>query len=343
METQVEKILADSQALTVAGNVQFVPVALLVRRDNVRTAQCLQIPRMVDSIKRHGFKPNHPLVLSEKSDGSLLVLCGNRRSEAIETIAANEPDVFAALFPDGCVPAVVYSGLTEEQEALIRVDHGKDEDRVPLDDWSEFLAIRQLVRAGYDTQSGIAEKMGWFKEDKTGKTVPNRSKVQPRVELAQLPQFVQAEYERYCTQPESGSPVRWSMVAKLAKAYREEFTTFPDGDGPVFQAAWNEAIAPPAQAADKPQPIKPADMEKRAKVVGSRNLRDALLACSGSGKIGLADLDARMIQAECALATLSEIAGYLGKADFDTLVSEAREHAAQAAQAAKTEEPVAAE
>lgn len=326
MEVNEGKLLVDSQELTVAGNARDIAVNLLYRANNVRTAATLQLSAMILSIIRHGFKPNHPLVVSEKRNGQFLVLCGNRRAQAIEDIFANQPDKAALLFPLGTVPCVVYSGLTEEQEAILRIDHGKDEDRVPLDEFGEYLAIKQLVKAGYDTQAGIAEKMGWFKkEKKTGLTVPNRQKVQPRVNLAQMPQFVEDELRKYCEEP-SQSNLRWASVAKLYKAYNEEFRTFPDGDGPLFQAAWLEAISGP-KTTDTGIPIKPitpADAEKRAKIVGSRNLRDALMTFAGVGQVSLTDIDGAIVRAETAEAVLTEIANYLGQEDFAELVENAK-------------------
>lgn len=324
-----KSILIDSQGLTVVGILEQVPFGRLYRANNVRTPATLQLPAMILSIKRHGFKPNHPLVVSRKPDGRDLVLCGNRRTEGIETIAANEPDLFAKLFPSGCIPCVVYNDLTEEQEALLRIDHGADEDRVPLDEFGEFLAIRQLVRAGYDTQAGIAEKMGWYKlEKKSGLTVPNRQKVQPRVNLAQLPQFVQDEMQRYCEEP-SQSNLRWSHIAGLYKAFNEEFRNHPNGDGPIFTDAWKTALKGKETTGTgiPVRPITPADAEKRAKLVGSRNLRDALMTFAGVGTVSLSDVDNAIVRAEAAEATLSEIAAYMGPADFAELVSEAAAHA----------------
>lgn len=322
----VKSVLSDGQALLAAAIGQLVAIASLFRRDNVRTTATLQIPQMIGSIKRHGYKPNHPLVVSAKPDGTFLVLCGNRRMEAIETIFANEPELFAKLFPTGEVPCIVYTGLTEEQEAIIRIDHTGDEDRVPLDDWGYFLAIRQLVRAGYDTQAGIAEKIGWFKKDaKTGENVPNRSKVQQRVNLCQLPGFVQAEFERYATGGAGASNVRWSDVAGLFKSFNEDYKAgYTNGDGPTFQAAWADCLKDPTARPLTVKPITPAEMEKRSKVVGSNVLRNVLAVCAGAtDRVNLSELDATMVQAETAVAVLSEIHAYLGDADFAELTESA--------------------
>ena len=330
MSEAVKSALTDGQALLAAGIGQLIAILSLFRRDNVRTDATRQIAQMIGSIKRHGYKPNHPLVVSKKPDGTFLVLCGNRRMEAIETILANEPETFAKLFPTGEVPCIVYSDLTDGQEAILRIDHSEDEDRVPLDDWGYFLAIRQLVRAGYDSQADIAAKIGWFKKDsKTGEMVPNRSKVQQRVNLCQLPTFVQAEFEKFVTLGAGASNVRWSDVATLFKEFNADYKAgFTGGDGPAFKAAWDECRQAPEARLVGVKPVTPADMEKRSKVVGSANLRNVLAVCAGkTDKVTLNELDAVMVQAETAVAVLAEIADYLGPADFSSLTTEAHDAA----------------
>ena len=323
---QLKSVLSDGQALLAAGIGSLVAIVQCFRRDNVRTAQTLQIPQMVASLRRHGYKPNHPIVVSAKKDGTLLVLCGNRRMEAVETILANEPELFAKLFPTGMIPAIVYNDLTDGQEAVLRCDHSEDEDRVGLDDWGYFLAIRQLVRAGYDSQADIAAKIGWFKKDaKSGELVPNRSKVQQRVNLCQLPAFVQAEFELFVTKGAGASNVRWSDVATLFKEFNADYKAgHIDGNGPAFRAAWDECRKAPEARLVGVKPITPADMEKRSKIVGSGTLRNVLAVCAGAtDSVTLNDLDAKMVEAETAVAVLSEIAEYLGETGFATLTTKA--------------------
>lgn len=330
MSEAVKSVLTDGQALLAAGIGQLVAILSLFRRDNVRTAATLQLPQMIGSIKRHGYKSNHPLVVSKKADGRYLVLCGNRRFEAIETILANEPETFAKLFPSGQVPCIIYTDLTDGQEAILRIDHSEDEDRVGLDDWGYFLAIRQLVRAGYDSQADIAAKIGWFKKDaKTGEMVPNRSKVQQRVNLCQLPTFVQAEFEKFVTLGKDASNVRWADVAELFKEFNADYNAgYTNGDGPAFKAAWDEARKAPTLRLVGVKPITPADMEKRSKVVGSSNLRSVLAVCAGkTDKVTLNEIDAKLVQAETAVAVLAEIADYLGDDDFTDLTTKAHDAA----------------
>jgi ParB-like nuclease family protein len=324
-------VIADTRDMIAqAVSTVALAIAALFRAGNVRGANCLQIPGMIASIKRNGYNPDKPLVVSAKPDGRYLVLRGNRRLEAIETIAASEPETFARLFPSGTIPCVVYHDLTTEQEALLRVDHSRDFDTVPLDEFSEFLAIKQLVKAGYLTESGIAEKLGKFKKDsKTGAETPNRSWVQPRVALARLPQFVQDEYQKLWESGSASTPVRVSMILKpLSKTFNEEYATYPNGDGPQFAKVWAECLTMPEAAADKPKALTQTEMVERSKVVGSRIVRDSLMVCAGIAEnVNLADVDGRAVQAETALVTLAEINAYLGDDDFAELIAKSQEQA----------------
>lgn len=301
----------------------------IIFRDNVRTEATMQIPQMVASLRRNGFKANHPLVLSVQANGDMLVLCGNRRGLGLTWLRENDSAVLATILPGGKVPAVVYENLTEQEEVILRIDHGSDEDRVALDSWGEFLAIRQLVKAGMDSQEKIAEKMGKFLT--TGKNAgkPNRSYIQPRTNLAHLPQFVQDEYERYCLDNDS-SRVRWSDVSKLFKCYNEEFTQFPNGDGPNFTELWNSIVNPPesttpvvADGALVAKELSVADAKKRAQVVSSPIVRDILLSSTGQSAAKLTELDARVVSAVADQQTLANIRAYLGDTDYAQLVANA--------------------
>lgn len=335
-EGQPEKIIVDSQGLTHGGAIARFAFALLYLADNVRTEATYQIPKMVASLLRHGFKANHPLVLSRKADGRALVLCGNRRTKALQWIAENQPTDFARILPDGEIPAVIYDNLTAEQEALLRIDHGTDEDRVPLDEFGEFLAIRQLVRAGYLSESGIAEKMGKFREDKqTGKLVANRSWVQPRVALAQLPQYVQDEFRKLWTEGNAATPLRVGNILKLYKVFNEEYRNFPNGDGPQFKALYAEMMGTVHVVKTAKVVITPSIALERSKHMGSRILRETLKIVAGeaadnpdtAAPFNLGDIDGMLQVAEAAQATLAEIADYLGEDAYNDLVGKARKAA----------------
>ncbi|KKN46350.1 hypothetical protein LCGC14_0673780 [marine sediment metagenome] len=315
---------------------RLVDVERLFFADNVRTPECLQLPAMVESFKRHGFKLNHPLVVSEKEvDGNTVyhVLVGNRRGLGLVWLRENEPDEYRRILSTGKVPAIVHKGLTKEEEVDHRIDHSSDEDRVPLDDWSIFLAIRQLVQVGIDTQERIAVKLGLFKQRGKDKGKPNRSYVQVRVNLARLPMFVQDEYQKLFVDGKGSTAVRCTDIANLYKAYNKEYTEFPNSDGPDFMGAWTDAIAPPTErdATDDGMSAKdltPAEAVKRSQGAQSKALKGALLVVTRQSDGNLADIDAEIVKGESALFTLRAIEALLGKEEFEGLVANAHGHVA---------------
>lgn len=304
-----------------------VEISKLFRKNNVRTEECYQIPRMVESIKRQGFRDDAPIVVHDEGDAGFLVLCGNRRVRAIEWLQEHEPETFAAIFPKGTVPAIIHAGLTEEQKILLRVDHSADNDRVGLDSWSEFLAIRQLVQAfGGDSQSEIAEKLGIFSKGGKNDGQPNRTYVQPRVSLARLPSFVQAEFEKLCRQGADSTPVRWTNVKSLYTIYNREYADFPNGDGPKFSDAWNKIMNP--ETDEKGNKIKPKSLSAKAamdrsQAAQSTMVKRALLAATKQGSVDLATVDEQAVRAEQAEQTLHMIREFLGQEAYDSLVADA--------------------
>ncbi len=332
---------------------KMISVDSLAFSDNVRTPECEQIPAMVESLRRSGFKVNHPLVVSEKTDGTYLVLNGNRRGLGLLWLRDNEKEVYGAvLSAAGKIPAIVHKGLTVEEEILLRIDHSPDEDRVPLDEWSLFMAIRQLVKGGMDTQEQIAEKLGLVMTKGKNKGKPNRSYVQPRVELARLPEFVQTEYRKLSIDKDT-TPVRWPKVHPLYKAYNAEYTKgHLAGDGPEFTALWASIMTPPEAKDDTddssenaPRELTPAEAVKRSQSASSIGLKTALLAVTRQSDADLSAIDARLVKAESALAILGDVEAYLGEKDYAELIdnatrqgNERRELEAQS----ETPEPAAA-
>lgn len=263
----------DSRAVTKVQETEFVDFDSLYRKDNVRTSQSLNLPKMVQSLKTRGFKPNHPLVVSEKSDGTFLVLCGNRRTEALEMIRENDSEIFQSILPDGQVPCIVHRNLTEEQEILIRLDHSDDEDREPLDEWGEFLSVLQLMRAGYTGQKDIAAVLGKF--NKNGE--PNRSYFQQRVNLARLPKKVQEEMKKYCLDGPTATPLRWRHIPGLFSVYNEEYDAgYAINTGPQFNQLWDE-IFNEEDSTKRPKALTRSAIIDKAKTTGSRMARKVLL------------------------------------------------------------------
>ena len=321
----------------------------LFRRDNVRGSLDLRIPEMVASLRKSGFKPNHPLVVSQQPDGTVLVLCGNRRVEGLEVIKAHDPAEFSRIVPGGKIPCIVYKGLTEEEEILIRVDHSDAEDRVGLGDWSQYLAIKQLLRAWPNkSETAIAEKLGLL-VTKKGKNfgLPNRSLVQDRVSLARMPIFVEAQFKLLWEEGTAATAVRVTHIKKLIKAFRHDYANYPDGDSPAFLAVWDEIVNPPAPAEGDdssgeigPTDLKASDAEKRSHACNSGTVKRILLAVTNQGKHSLVELDATVSRLETDSAILDDIRHYLGNDDFASLVNDSRDArlAAEVAEVAESAE-----
>lgn len=317
---------------------QMIPFAEVFRRDNVRTTATLRLEDMVRSLTMKGFKKNHPIVVSQKPDGKYLVLCGNRRTEALEIIQGRDTELFSRVLPDGMIPAIVHTDLDEETEILIRIDHSEDEDRVPLDDWGEFLAVKQLVRAGYDSQANIAAKLG--KVDEKG--APKRSWVQQRVNLARLPKYVQDEMERYCTGGAGSSHLRWQNIPGLYKVFLKEFKKGHREGGPEFKKQFDAIINPPEDpdTGEKPKPLSAKKMQEQAQNMASKAVARALMKSAGmptdtteDGKPYIADwneIDADAVRAESAEEQLTIIATYLGQEEFNTLLDNAKAASSEA-------------
>lgn len=295
---------------------------------NVREAWNYHIPEMVDSIRKRGFLANHPLTVNRRKDGTTVVLCGNRRATALQVIRDASEEEFMRILPKGKVPCVVFSGLTAEEEIIIRNDHAEDIDRIKLGDWGLFLAVKQLLRLDM-TQAECAAHLGLFNKDGS----PNRSVIQQRANLARLPVFMQAEYEKLCKDGKDSTAVRWGDVSKLYKAFAAEYRNFPDGDGPELRKVWDGIVNPPAKSDSSEQPAKALSPTKAVDLGGSlssSNLKKALLAATQQGPFTLVELDATMVAAETALNDLNAIAAYLGDEGFADLMEKARSFAAAA-------------
>ena len=291
---------------------------------NCRSKACERIPEMVASLQLNGFKANHPLVVSEKTDGRYLVLVGNRRTLGLFFLRDNDPEAYKRALIGGKIPAIVHKDLTTEEETLIRIDHSTAEDRVPLDEWSIYLAIKQLVQIGMDTQEKIAEKLGLFyvKGKNIGK--PNRSIVQPRANLVKLPAYVEIEMEKHCADPDS-SNIRWPHIGRLFTAFNREFIEHPDADGPEFTELWESIMSPPEVVegeppTDRKKDLTPSDAVKRAQAASSKGVSRVLMAVTGQSEDNLATIDAIIVEGETAIALLVKIREYLGNDGYQQML-----------------------
>jgi hypothetical protein len=140
-----------------------VPIELVYSADNVRenvsftSSAALQV---LSSLCVNGQLPGHPFIGNRGPDGRIKVLVGNRRITFMHAIndgparidgLLKDVDPKARMLIKGepgkfkTVEMLVYDGLDEAQEAVIRNDHAGVE---PLTSWDKYTQLVQLWRAG---------------------------------------------------------------------------------------------------------------------------------------------------------------------------------------------------
>lgn len=226
---------SDLSVLKLQANVthENLPLDQLVLRNNVRDEAEYDLPPLIDSIKRNGFRPSSQIVVHLGSDDIYEVLAGNRRTNALRALTATElKEALAAT--GGMVPCTVYRGLSDAQIEIIRCDHGSDEDRKPLSKWGLYVAVRRLLKVGL-TQTQIAVRLS-LKITKDGVEKPNRSLVQIYANAAVLPDDVQYMLKEYWIN--GNGTIRQSDIAGLYKVWNEEYAQFGIQGlvGPKFRA-----------------------------------------------------------------------------------------------------------
>ncbi len=302
--------------------VKRIDISSLEHDGNPRTADGMKLDKLMASYETHGYQADSTIMVEEKGD-KFLVLRGNRRTLAALEIRDKNQDLFARVFPDGKIPAVVAKSLTDQERILLRIDHSGEMDREPLSDEGMFNAVCQLCRVSL-TQEEIAEHLNlWSLNKKTNKQVPNRSLVQRRVELAKLPQKVIDEFRILMQKGTSETPVRWSMVSTLYKKYKKNHIEYPNGDI-EFNTYWEKCTTPVEdKKADSPRGSltakKAEDLSMQSQSEGARAL---LLTMTGQGNDTFADLDVVILKGEQAVIVLDRIKIFLGNEDYNTLLSE---------------------
>jgi len=214
-DTEVQDtVLQDAKTVESKGKTRHIPIDSCYVDGNPREEH--NIEPLVASMLRHGYLLNQPIVIVDMENDKFLVTRGNRRFLAICFIRENNPAAYAIIFPKGTVPAIVHKKCSAQEIALLRIDFDSSAERQPLTAWEEFLAVRVLVKAGYLTESGIAEKMGKYVDD-----LPARSWAQTRVRLARLPVDVQEMFRTVFLKTKLNT-LRIGDIQKLASEYRDK-------------------------------------------------------------------------------------------------------------------------
>lgn len=269
-----------------------LPLEDLVLRNNVRHETEYNLPPLMESFKKNGYRPSAPIVVHIGEDKIKEVLAGNRRTNALRALKPEERDVALAPF-DGKVPCIVYKNLTPAQVEILRCDHGSDEDRQPLSKYGIFVAVCRLLIAGLG-QLQIAERLG-LHIVKDGIKKPNRSLVQIYSNAAKLPLRIQEMLKKYWL--EGKGKIRVSDISTLTKLWNEEWVTHGINgvEGPKFRAKVDE-IENRTDDGKEPETktLSAARAQERAQVMTSPTTRRLLVAATKSDGSELAQLDAEL-------------------------------------------------
>ena len=269
-----------------------LPLDKLVLRHNVRDESEYDLPPLIESFKRNGFRPANPIVVHYGNDKVYEVLAGNRRTNALRALKPEElKEVLMAT--DGKVPCIVYTNLTPAQVEILRCDHGTDEDRKPLSKWGLYVAVRRLLVVGL-TQIQIAKRLGLYVL-KDGVQKPNRSIVQIYANAAVLPDDVQQMLKDYWL--EAKGSIRQSDIATLSKIWNEEYTTHGINGvaGPKFRAKVAEIKdRGESDTTSTTKTLSASRALELSKVSTSPTTRQLLVAATQADGSALAQLDAEL-------------------------------------------------
>lgn len=332
----------DLQVLKLTAKVEHVnlPLEKLILRNNVRDEAEYDLPPLIASIERNGFRPSSQIVVHLGEDKVYEVLAGNRRTNALRTFSPEKlAEVLAAT--GGLVPCTVYQGLTPAQIEIIRCDHGTDEDRKPLSKWGLYTAVRRLLVVGL-TQTQIAVRLG-LKVTKEGVEKPNRSLVQIYANAAVLPDEIQAMLREYWL--EGKGTIRQSDIGTLYKVWNEEYAAYGIQGlvGPKFRAKIAEIKDRGEGDTPTTKTLSASRAMELSKVSSSPVTRQLLVAATQADGSTLAALDAELTKRDQLMRQIdwlfknktNQIKKLLDTAS-EALKAEAEAEAAAAAEAAKT-------
>jgi len=275
--------------MTVKSETVNLSLNELVLRNNVRHESEYDLPPLVASFKKNGYRPSAPIVVHIGEDNVREVLAGNRRTNALRCLTPEELAEVLAAF-DGKVPCILYRNLTPQQVEILRCDHGTDEDRKPLTKYGLFVAVCRLLMVGLG-QGQIAERLGQYTV-KDGHKKANRSLIQIYANAAKLPKRIQDMLRIYWL--EGKGKIRVSDISALTKIWNEEWPNYGINgkEGPKFAAKVDEINSRNEDGSEKTTAVLTASKAlDRAKVMTSPTTRRMLVAATQADGSELKQLD----------------------------------------------------
>ena len=339
-KAQVDLLAAHEREIECAGRLGKVNLAdLTLYAENPRPSDEFDVAEMLALYEKFGYRPEFPITVSVRKDGTTITIRGNRRVTAAMTLRDTQPETFARVFPKGEIPAIIHKGLTEAEEMLLAVDHSTELDRKALSAWGIFRAIAGLMGRGeVSGRYAIAEKLGLVKvqvvNGSTVRTVQGPF-VQRRMELARLPEFVQVAYKQATMFGGKDTRYQQKSIPRLLKLYNKErdvAAKLGKATGPEFDAAWNAICNPAssegADSADGEGSILKLSRKQFAeKAVGCKSLlvKQCMEVAAGVVDADLiGTLDSRGVALETCERDLAKIAEFLGETEYQALVGKSK-------------------
>jgi hypothetical protein len=273
-----------------------VPLVKVYRDEdfNVRRVESYGIaanPALADSLDRYGIDPTKPpITLSLQTDGRFLALRGNIRLSIIEELNAKSLQANGVVRFDA-LPALVYQGLTRDEEILIMADHtGQRElDRYEL---ACMIGRASLARKWTDKQGATYFGI-------------NPNTVQ-RLRMRYMMPRVLADLKTECVTPDNALIIGQTELTNLYKAYQVDISADnmpPRSEGRCFLAAWEDMLRA-RESADNPAPQnKPKTAKEIDTVLASVTTNDhpVLLALTAALRWAKGDPSVSLMGTFCEL------------------------------------------
>lgn len=221
--------------------------------------------------KDHGL-PNPP---------KYLVIRGHRRFRVISMIREKYPDRFSM------IPAQVYTGLTESDEARLMADHMQTKT---LNEFEQYQAVRDL-----------ALKFNISEEEIGFRLAQSRTWVQRRKWIAKMPKRVEEEYRKRYTKDDKGEPlphVRFidkDLIALYAALNRDiNAGRNPESPGAEWLRAWEELVNKGRVQEPEPPALTRHQILDKVLMVRDDLVKEAMLWAAGTPNNNIKDVDDRI-------------------------------------------------
>jgi len=338
-----------------SSKIKFVAFEAIKAVRNVRVESLLDIPSLMESIKDIGLETR--LVVHELPDGINEVLRGHRRLRAIGMLKDTYPERFNELFAKG-VECEVYKGLTLEEVAMMKIDHGNIKqlrNRMEV-----YNCIEMLFDAGLKERAVVVKVQPLLDSVfpvpaarlREIEALPEDSRAQELVKLRhgvmqglgniyKAPYIVKAAYALQETgeKPEGFEgdflpKLTTGNITKLKQASDKDFehrdkaghkVYDQKNTGPEFKAAWKAICDKQQEAAAEPTAPRPKAMSAKGMLEEEKNWLSFGFVALTKHHGGDADITGTVLGICDEMLFLAELVAEGDKALWDKVISKAAE------------------